>query len=158
MLCRAVLCFSFAHTSKQVCTYMHVASGLFSWSMELLAFASCMFEPKVSDHLPHLSSSSILLCERVTPSSALSLAQLSSVLNLAQLRSAQQRRAVPCGAMPCCAFSFVHTGYHAKVPGTRVFTCIESHKKKRTQLNRGVRSAAPCGAVRCCAVLCCAFS
>ena len=31
---------------------MHAASRLFSWSMELLAFASRLFAPKMLDHLP----------------------------------------------------------------------------------------------------------
>ena len=30
-------------------SYMHAASGLFSWSMELLAFASRQFAPKIVD-------------------------------------------------------------------------------------------------------------
>ena len=46
---------------------MHAASGLFSWSMELLAFASRLFAPKMLEHLLmllHLSFRSILPCER----------------------------------------------------------------------------------------------
>ena len=42
--------------ASKVCTYyMHAASGLFSWSMELLAFASRLFAPKMLDHLPTTS-------------------------------------------------------------------------------------------------------
>ena len=60
--CCAMPCcvFSFIKRFK----YMHAASGLFSWSMELLAFASRLLAPKMLDHLPHLSYRSILLCER----------------------------------------------------------------------------------------------
>ena len=42
---------------------MHAASGLFSWSTELLAFASRLFAPKMLGHLLRLSSQSILPCE-----------------------------------------------------------------------------------------------
>ena len=52
------------YLSKEVCTYMRAASGLFSWSIELLAFASRLFAHKMLDHLPHLSFRSILPCER----------------------------------------------------------------------------------------------
>ena len=44
---------------KEVWTYMHAASGLFSWSKELLALASGLFAPKKLDHL-YLSFQSIL--------------------------------------------------------------------------------------------------
>ena len=44
--------------------YMDATSGLFSWSMELLAFASRLFAPKVLDHLLHLSVIPIHSCER----------------------------------------------------------------------------------------------
>ena len=74
--CRVVL--SVSHISEELCTYMQAASGLFSWSRELLAFSSRPLEPKMMDHLTHRSFRSILLCERITPNSALSLAQLSS--------------------------------------------------------------------------------
>ena len=49
---------------KKVCPYMHAASYSFSWSMELLTFASRLYAPKMSDHLLHLSFQSILPCER----------------------------------------------------------------------------------------------
>ena len=39
------------YVSKEVCTYMHAASRLFSWSTELLAFASRLFAPNILDHL-----------------------------------------------------------------------------------------------------------
>ena len=39
------------YQNKYICTYMHAASGLFSWSMELLAFARRLFVPKILDHL-----------------------------------------------------------------------------------------------------------
>ena len=72
VLCRAVPCcavpccaFSFVHIEKRMYgTYMHAASGLFSWSMDLLAFASRLFAPKMVNHLPHLSFRSVLPCER----------------------------------------------------------------------------------------------
>ena len=41
---------------SRVCTYMHAASGLFSWSMELLAFASRLLHRKCwTIYLLHLS-------------------------------------------------------------------------------------------------------
>ena len=49
---------------KQVCTYMHAAFGLFSWSKEPLLFASRLFAPEMLDHLRHRSFSSIPPCER----------------------------------------------------------------------------------------------
>ena len=52
------------HVSKEVCTCMHGASGLFSWNMELLAFASRLFAPIFLDHLLHLSFRSIPPCQR----------------------------------------------------------------------------------------------
>ena len=39
------------YASKEECTYMHASSGLFSWSMELLVFASRLFAPKMLHHL-----------------------------------------------------------------------------------------------------------
>ena len=51
-------------THKQVCPYMHAASYSFSWTTELLTFASRLYAPKMSDHLLHLSFQSILPCER----------------------------------------------------------------------------------------------
>ena len=54
------------YVSKEVCTYMHAASRLFSWSTELLAFASRLFAPKILDHLLHLSFRSILPGERAS--------------------------------------------------------------------------------------------
>ena len=39
------------YVSKGVCTYMHAASRLFSWSVELLALTSRLFAPKMLDHL-----------------------------------------------------------------------------------------------------------
>ena len=50
--------------SEEACTYTHAASGLFCLSMELMAFASRLFAPNMLDHLLHLSSQSILPCER----------------------------------------------------------------------------------------------
>ena len=50
--------------SKEGCTYMHAASGLFSWSMELLGFASRLFAPKMLDHL---TTSAIPLFRSVIP-------------------------------------------------------------------------------------------
>ena len=38
------------YVSKDVCTYMHATSRLFSWSIELLAFASRLFASKMLDH------------------------------------------------------------------------------------------------------------
>ena len=38
------------YVSKEVCTYMHAAPRLFSWSMELLTFPSRLFAPKTLDH------------------------------------------------------------------------------------------------------------
>ena len=59
--------------------------------------------------------------------------------------------------MLCCAFSFLHTSYHTKVPGTRVYTCID-FTKKHAQLSSAQlaqkRSAVLCHAVRCGAVPC----
>ena len=47
---------------------MHAASGLFSWSMELLAFAGRLFAPKMLDHLLTTSvchsNPSLLVSER----------------------------------------------------------------------------------------------
>ena len=56
---------TYFEVSKEVCTYnMHAVSGLFSWSMELLAFAGrLLFAPQLFDHVLHLSCSS-LPCER----------------------------------------------------------------------------------------------
>ena len=39
------------YVSKEICTCMHAASRLFSWSVKLLAFASRLFAPKMLDHL-----------------------------------------------------------------------------------------------------------
>ena len=39
------------NVSKEVCTYIHAAFGLFSWSMELLAFGSRLFALKMLDDL-----------------------------------------------------------------------------------------------------------
>ena len=56
------------YISKQVCKYMHATSGLFSWSMELLAFASHLFAPKMLDLLLfsciYMPFRSIHPCER----------------------------------------------------------------------------------------------
>ena len=38
------------YVSKEVCSYMHAAPRLFSWSMELLTFPSRLFAPKTLDH------------------------------------------------------------------------------------------------------------
>ena len=41
VLCRAVPCCAvlyISYISKEVCTYMHAASGLFTWNMDILAF------------------------------------------------------------------------------------------------------------------------
>ena len=50
-------------------TYRNEYAGLFSWSMELSAFASRLFAPKMLDHLlsipVHLSFRSIILCASV---------------------------------------------------------------------------------------------
>lgn len=52
MRCCVVLCFLFrAYQNACVYAYMQTASGLFSWGMELLAYASRLFAPKLSDHL-----------------------------------------------------------------------------------------------------------
>ena len=46
-------------------SYKHTASGLLSWSMELLAFASRQFAPKIVDlSVRHIRIGSILPCER----------------------------------------------------------------------------------------------
>ena len=110
--CRALPCcavLSLSYLSKELCTYRHAASGLTSWSMELLAFPSRLFAPKMVDRLTHLPFRSILPCAQITPNSALSLAQLSSAQQLSsgQLSSASQHsavrcRAMLCGAVPCC--------------------------------------------------------
>ena len=53
------------YQKKYVRIYTHAASGLFSWSIEVLAFASCLFAPKMLDHLlQDLSFRSILPRER----------------------------------------------------------------------------------------------
>ena len=106
------------------------------------------------DRLTHLPFRSILPCERITPNSALSLAQVSSV---------PQRSAASCGvrcrAMLCGAFSFVLTRYHTNLPGTRICTYVESHQKAHppqltSASSEAQRSAVRCRAVRCCAVRC----
>ena len=81
VLFRAVSCrvmLSVSHISEELCIYRQAAFGLFCWSRELLTFSSRLFEPEMMDHLTYLSFRSILLCERITPNSALSLAQLNS--------------------------------------------------------------------------------
>ena len=44
------------YVSKEVCTYMHAASRLFFWSMDLLTFVSRLFTPKMLVHLPITTS------------------------------------------------------------------------------------------------------
>ena len=48
------------YISEEVCTYMHAASRLFSWSMELLAFASRLFAPKALDNLLYILHASVV--------------------------------------------------------------------------------------------------
>ena len=73
--------------------------------------------------------------------------------------------AVLCRAVLCCAFSFVHTRHHTRVPGIRYQVCTYMESQKTdTQLSSTVRchalpcGAVPCRAVPCCAVPCCALS
>ena len=139
-------------------TYVHATSGLFYWIMELLAFASRLFAPKMLDHLPHLSFRSIISCERITPSSSLSLAQLSSTLNLAQLSSAAQHRAVSCGAL-CFLFRsyLLFRTYQVSYESTRyqgMCSSASSAAQRSTVRCRTMTcSVVRCGAVPCCAVL-----
>ena len=44
------------YISKESCTYMHAAPGLFFWGIELLAFASHLFASKMLHHLLHSHS------------------------------------------------------------------------------------------------------
>ena len=50
------------YISKEACTYMHTAPGLFFWSIELLAFAGHPFASKNLHHLLYLPFHAILLC------------------------------------------------------------------------------------------------
>ena len=50
------------YISKEACTYMHAAPGLFFWGIELLAFAGHLFASKMLYHLLYLPFRAILLC------------------------------------------------------------------------------------------------
>ena len=49
------------YVQKNACTYMHAASRLFSWSVELVASASRLFSPKMLDHLLYICNTSTCL-------------------------------------------------------------------------------------------------
>ena len=50
------------YISKEACTYMHAAPGLFFWGIELVAFAGHPFASKMLHHLLYLPFLAILLC------------------------------------------------------------------------------------------------
>ena len=52
------------YISREACTYMHAAPGLFSWGIELLAFASHLFASKMLHHLVYLPFRAILCGKR----------------------------------------------------------------------------------------------
>ena len=78
---------------KYVRICMQAASGLFSWSMELLEFVSRLFAPKMSDHLHLMPFRSLWLF--VICTSMLSLSIYISTASTAQQSTKQQAKYVP---------------------------------------------------------------